>query len=362
MAYRTGRRIVEMVNEDLKPSDILTRKSFLNAIVANSAIGGSTNAPIHLAAIARHVGVELSLDDWQTYGHKVPLLVDMQPAGRFLGEDFHRAGGIPAVLATLLEQGLIHGQEKTVSGLTVEENIRDARILSTEVIRPFTDPLKEEAGFLVLRGNLFDTAIMKTSVIGETFRERYLQNPKDPNAFEGRAIVFDGPEDYHHRIDDESLAITEQDILVMRGTGPIGYPGAAEVVNMRPPNYLIRQGVLTLPCIGDGRQSGTSASPSILHVSPEAAVGGNLAILQTGDRLRIDLVARRVDVLISDDEIAQRHAALVAAGGYAFPPSQTPWQAMHRSNVGGLDTGMVLEQATSFQKVSQTMGLPRDNH
>lgn len=361
MAYRTGLRIVEMVHEDLKPSDILRRENFLNAIVVNSAIGGSTNAPIHLAAIARHAGVELSLDDWQAYGHDVPLLVDMQPAGRFLGEDFHRAGGIPAVVNTLMGAGLIHAAAPTVTGRSIGENVRNARIHSPDVIRPFDEPLMASAGFIVLRGNLFDSAVMKISVISAKFRERFLSNPDDPEAFEGRAFVFDGPEDYHERIDDPALGITDRDVLVMRGTGPIGYPGAAEVVNMRPPQYLIKQGVDALPCIGDGRQSGTSASPSILNAAPEAAAGGNLAILETGDRLRVDLAKGRVDLLLPEDKIALRWVDLTQAGGYRFPASQTPWQQIQRGMVGGLDEGMVLEPAVSFQRISQT-GFPRDNH
>jgi dihydroxy-acid dehydratase len=362
IAYRTGVRIVGMVEEDLRPSSIMTRDAFLNAIVVNSAIGGSSNAPIHLAAIARHMGVELSLADWQKYGLDVPLLVNLQPAGEFLGEDFHHAGGIPAVVATLMAQGLIREHALTVNGRTIGDNNRDAVVMNPDVIRPFDRPLKASAGFLVLSGNLFDSAIMKTSVIGEEFRTRYLSNPADPGAFVGRAFVFDGPEDYHRRIDDEAMGITECDVLVMRGTGPIGYPGAAEVVNMRPPAYLIKAGVKTMPCIGDGRQSGTSASPSILNASPEAAAGGNLAILETGDRVRVDMRQGRVDVLIEATEIARRRAALEAAGGYAYPVSQTPWQQMQREQVGQLDSGMVLEQAVAYQRVAEVAAVPRDNH
>ncbi|WP_225206471.1 IlvD/Edd family dehydratase [Novosphingobium huizhouense] len=361
-AYHTGKRIVDMVREDLKPSDILTLEAFHNAIVVNSAIGGSTNAPIHLAAIARHIGVELPLTDWQDKGHKVPLLVNLQPAGEYLGEDYYRAGGVPAVVAQLMGQGLIAEQAMTVNGHTIGDNCRDATIEDERVIRRFEDPLREDAGFLVLTGNLFDAAIMKTSVISEEFRERYLSNPDDPEAFEGPAVVFDGPEDYHHRIDDPSLGITAATMLFMRGAGPIGYPGAAEVVNMRPPAYLITEGVSALPCIGDGRQSGTSGSPSILNASPEAAAMGGLALLQTGDRVRLDLRKGRVDVLISDAELAERRAALEAAGGYAYPASQTPWQEIQRSVVGQLNTGAILEGADKYQRIAQTMGLPRDNH
>jgi len=361
-AYHTGKRIVAMVAEDLKPSDILTREAFLNAIVVNSAIGGSTNAPIHLAAIARHIGAELSIDDWQTYGLRVPLLVNLQPAGEYLGEDYYRAGGVPAVVAELMKHGLIHEQALTANGRSIGDNCRDATIEDERVIRPFTQPLKAEAGFLVLRGNLFDSAIMKTSVISEEFRARYLSNPDDPNAFEGPAVVFDGPEDYHARIDDPALNITDSTLLFMRGAGPIGYPGAAEVVNMRPPAYLIREGVHALPCIGDGRQSGTSGSPSILNASPEAAAMGGLALLRSGDRVRIDLNKGTVNVLVSDAELAERRAALAATGGYVYPQSQTPWQAIQRAVVGQMETGAILEGAEQFQRIAQTRGLPRDNH
>ncbi|NLS28736.1 L-arabonate dehydratase [Sphingomonas sp. S2M10] len=361
-AYRTGKRIVDMVHEDLKPSDILTREAFLNAIVVNSAIGGSTNAPIHLAAIARHVGAELALDDWQTHGHKVPLLVNLQPAGEYLGEDYYRAGGVPAVVAQLMQQGLIHEHAITANGKTIGDNCRGATIEDEKVIRTFDKPLVNEAGFIVLRGNLFDAAIMKTSVIGPEFRDRYLSNPNDPEAFEGPVVVFDGPEDYHHRIDDPATGITPDTLLVMRGAGPIGYPGAAEVVNMRAPAYLIREGVHALPCIGDGRQSGTSASPSILNASPEAAAMGGLALLQTGDRVRIDLNRGTADVLIPADALAERRRALAEAGGYAYPASQTPWQAIQRAVVGQMNTGAILEGAEQFQRIAQAHGVPRDNH
>ena len=361
-AYRTGRRIVEMVAADLKPSDILTRDAFHNAIVVNSAIGGSTNAPVHLAAIARHIGVDLPLKEWETVGHRVPLLVNLQPAGEYLGEDYYRAGGVPAVVAQLMTAGLVREGTITVNGRTLADNCRGAAILDERVIRPFDRPLTAEAGFLVLSGNLFDAAIMKTSVIGEEFRSRYLSNPEDPEAFEGPIVVFDGPEDYHRRIDDPALGITPATMLFMRGTGPIGYPGAAEVVNMRPPAYLITEGVSALPCVGDGRQSGTSASPSILNASPEAAVMGGLALLRTGDRVRIDLKTRTVDVLIDDGELAARRRELEVQGGYAFPRSQTPWQEIQRSLVGQLATGAILEGSEKFQRIAQTSGLPRDNH
>jgi xylonate dehydratase len=361
-AYLTGKQIVEMVAADRKPSDILTRAAFINAIRVNSAIGGSTNAPIHLNALASHIGVELSIDDWQTYGLDVPLLANMQPAGEYLGEDYYRAGGVPAIVAELMRHGLIEDSALTANGRTLGENCRDARILDHDVIRPFEKPLKKKAGFTVLRGNLFDSAIMKTSVIDDAFRARYLSNPSDPDAFEGRAVVFDGPEDYHARIDDPSLAIDERTLLFMRGAGPVGYPGAAEVVNMRPPAMLIRSGVHHLPCIGDGRQSGTSGSPSILNASPEAAVGGGLALLKTGDRVRIDLRRGEANILISDEELAARRRALQAAGGYPVPPSQTPWQEMQRTAITQADTGAVLKDATKYQRLAQTVGVPRHNH
>jgi dihydroxy-acid dehydratase len=361
-AYETGKRIVWMVKEDLKPSDIMTRDAFLNAIVVNSAIGGSTNAPIHLTALARHMGVELPLSDWQTFGHKVPLLVNLQPAGEYLGEDYYHAGGVPAVVGELIRQGLIREDAITANGCTIGQNCGHATIEDEKVIRPFASPLMQDAGFIVLSGNLFTSAIMKTSVISPEFRARYLSNPDDPEAFEGPAVVFDGPEDYHRRIDDPALGITTETLLFMRGVGPIGYPGAAEVVNMRPPAYLILEGVHALPCIGDGRQSGTSGSPSILNASPEAAAMGGLALIRTGDRVRIDLGGGTADVLIADDELERRRIQLVEAGGYAYPKSQTPWQAIQRSLVGQLETGAILEGAETFQRLAQTAGLPRDNH
>ena len=362
IAYLTGKRIVEMVHEDLKPSDILTPDAFHNAIVVNSAIGGSTNAPVHITALARHSGVDLPIETWQTEGHAVPLLVNLQPAGTYLGEDFHQAGGVPAVINQLMTRGLIREDAMTVNGRTLGENCRTAEILLPDVIRTMDAPLVEDAGFLVLTGNLFDNAIMKTSVIADEFRQRYLSNPGDPNAFEGPAVVFDGPEDYHHRIDDPATGITERSILFMRGAGPLGYPGAAEVVNMRPPAHLIREGVHALACIGDGRQSGTSGSPSILNASPEAAAGGNLALLKTGDPVRVDLNSCRVDVLISDVELADRRAALDATGGFVIPPSQTPWQELQRATVGQLGTGAVLEPAVKYHRIIDKFGNPRDNH
>jgi dihydroxy-acid dehydratase len=363
MAYLTGRRIVDMVREDLKPSDIMTRASFENAIVVNSAIGGSTNAPIHLNAIARHLGLDLTNDDWQRFGLHIPLLVDLQPAGRFLGEDFHRAGGVPGVIAELMAAGALpNPQALTVSGLTIAEAYAGAQVDDPEVIRPFAQPLKPAAGFLNLKGNLFDSAIMKTSVIAAEFRDRYLSNPDDPDAFEGRAIVFEGPEDYHHRIDDPALEIDARCILVIRGTGPIGYPGSAEVVNMQPPAALIKQGITTLPCIGDGRQSGTSGSPSILNASPEAAAMGGLALVRTGDRIRIDLRLGKADLLVPQAELDARRAALVAQGGFPCPDHQTPWQEIQRGMVDQLADGMVLKPALKYQRIAATKGVPRDNH
>jgi len=361
-AYRTGLQIVEMVKADRRPSDIMTRDAFLNAIAVNSAIGGSTNAPIHLAAIARHMGVELELDDWQTVGLDVPLLVNLQPAGEYLGEDFYRAGGVPAVVSELIRHSLIREGALTANGRSIGDNCRAATIEDEKVIRPFDQPLKARAGFLVLRGTLFDSAIMKTSVISDEFRRRYLSDPNDPEAFEGKVAVFDGPEDYHHRIDDPALGIDDRTILVMRGAGPIGYPGAAEVVNMRAPDYLIKAGVTSLPCLGDGRQSGTSGSPSILNASPEAATGGGLALLESGDRVRIDLRKGIADILLPADEIERRRAMLAAKGGYSYPPSQTPWQEIQRALVGQMESGAILEGSEKFQRIDQSMGIPRDNH
>jgi dihydroxy-acid dehydratase len=360
IAYETGRRAVDIVREDLKPSDILTRQAFENAIIACSAIGGSTNAPIHINAIARHVGVPLDIRDWETLGYDVPLLVNMQPAGHYLGEEYYRAGGLPAVLHELLLAGRIHSDALTVNGKRIGENVAASKSENADVIRPYSNPLKPRAGFKVLSGNLFDTAIMKTSVISEEFSRRYLSDAKDPNAFEGRAVVFDGPEDYHRRIEDPSLEIDDRTMLFMRGVGPIGYPGSAEVVNMQPPAALIKKGVTSLPCIGDGRQSGTSASPSIVNASPEASVGGGLALLKTGDRVRIDLNKGTADILISENELSQRRLALQKAGE-TYPPSQTPWQEIQRSMVEQLAEGMVLRPALKYQRVAQKY-VPRDNH
>ena len=321
MAFETGRRIVGMVQENLRPSDIMTKQAFENAVVAAAALGASSNCPIHMVAIARHMGVEHSLDDWQRLGPAIPLLCDVQPAGRFLGERFHRAGGVPAVLKELLGAGKLHGDAMTVTGKTLAENLKDVPDGEREVIRSYSAPMMQAAGYVVMSGNLFDSAVMKISVIDQEFRRRFLSNPDRPNVFEGKAIVFEGPEDYHHRIEDPDLGVEEQSVLIIRNCGPVGYPGSAEVVNMQPPAALMKQGVMTLPTRGDGRQSGTSGSPSILNVSPEAAVGGGLALLQTGDRIRIDLNTRKVDVLLAPGELASRRAAWV-------PPkllNMTPW-------------------------------------
>jgi len=358
MAYFTGRRIVEMVNEDLKPSDILTRGAFENAIVAASALGASTNCPPHVTAIARHAGVELDIKDWDRVGYDIPLLCNVMPAGEYLGEEFHRAGGVPAVMHELLKAGKLAAEAKTVNGRSIGENYAHTEASDRRVIKPYQEPMLHEAGFAVLSGNLFESAVMKTSVISDEFRKRYLENPKDPGAFEGRAIVFEGPEDYHHRINDASLKIDADCMLFIRGVGPIGYPGAAEVVNMLPPDALVKQGITMLPCIGDGRQSGTSGSPSILNASPEAAVGGGLALLQTGDRVRIDLGRRTADILIDAAEIEKRHKAWK-------PPQlehQTPWQELQRMTIGQLQTGACLDFAVKYQRIAQSKGLPRDNH
>lgn len=362
MAFRTGRQIVELVRVDRRPADIMTREAFENTIVLNSAIGGSTNAPIHLAAIARHLNVPLDMQDWQDLGYEVPLLVNMQPAGEYLSEEFYRAGGVPAVMGELLRAGLIpHPDAVGINGKSIRENYSGREIEDEDVIRPVSRPLVENAGFLNMTGNLFDTAIMKTSVIDRDFRHRYLSNPDDPNAFEGRAIVFDGPEDFHRRIDDPATNIDADCILVMRGAGPAGYPGGAEVVNMRPPAYLIAKDIPSLPCLGDGRQSGTSGSPSILNASPEAAVGGRLAILRDGDRIRVDLNSSRVTVDLTEAEISERLSALAADGGYKVPESQTPWQDYFRQHVRQFSEGMVMDNVDAFRDVARK-GVPRDNH
>jgi len=358
MAYATGRRIVGMVAEDLRPSRIMTRAAFDNAIVAASALGASTNCPPHVTAIARHMGVELAVADWDRIGYDIPLLVNLMPAGEYLGEEFHRAGGVPAVMHQLLLAGKLQSEALTVNGRTVAQNYAQTPIKDLGVIRSFSEPLLPQSGFAVLSGNLFDAAVMKTSVISPEFRKRYLQNPVDPEAFEGRAIVFEGPEDYHARINDPELAIDADCILFIRGTGPVGYPGAAEVVNMLPPDALVRQGITLLPCVGDGRQSGTSASPSILNASPESALGGGLALLRTGDRVRGDLARRTANMLVGEVELASRRATWRPAQ----LEHQTPWQELQRAHVGQLSTGACLDFAVKYQRISTSKGLPRDNH
>jgi dihydroxy-acid dehydratase len=353
ISYETGRRIVGMAYEDLKPSKILTRQSFLNAIAAIAAIGGSTNAQPHLVAMARHAGIDLTPDDWMKYGRDLPLIVNMQPAGKYLGERFHRAGGVPAVLSELLRVGKIDGGALTVTGKTLAQNIQGRKSADADVITSYDKPVQEKAGFLVLKGNLFDFAIMKTSVISAEFRKRYLGSG---DSFECRAVVFDGSTDYHERINDPSLGIDENTILVIRGSGPLGWPGSAEVVNMQPPDALIKRGIMSLPTLGDGRQSGTSDSPSILNCSPESAAGGGLAWLRTGDRIRIDLAKGTCDALVSDDEIARRKKE----GLPAVPESATPWQELYRSTVGQLDRGAVMEMAVKYRGVARKT--PRHNH
>ena len=356
VAYESGRRIVELVLAGITPSQIMTRAAFENAIIANSAIGGSTNAPIHINAIARHMGVPLDIKDWQTVGHEIPLLVNMQPAGEHLGEGYFRAGGLPAVMHEVFKAGKGHPGAMTVNGRTIGENYAETPTQDSSVIRSFEDPLMHDAGFLVLGGNLLDAAVMKTSVISDEFRARYLSRPGQENVMECRAIVFDGPEDYHARINDPDLNIDENCILVIRGCGPVGYPGSAEVVNMQPPDALIRAGIRELPTLGDGRQSGTSGSPSILNAAPESAVGGGLAILRTGDLIRVDLNASTIDMLVPEEELRARQAAYE-------PPSldhHTPWQEIYRAHVGSLDTGGVFEMATKYQDVKRY--IPRESH
>ena len=360
ISYATGKRIVEMVSEDLKPADIMTREAFENAIVVNSAIGGSTNAPIHLNGIAKHLGIELDNDDWQKIGLNIPLLVNLQPAGEYLGEDYHRAGGVPAVVNQLLSKNLLpHPSALTANGKSMGENCKNKETINKDVIKPIEAPMLKNAGFINMKGNLFESAIMKTSVISEEFRQRYLSNPQDPNAFEGRAIVFTGPEEFHETIDDPSLNIDENCVLIMRGAGPIGYPGGAEVVNMRPPSYLLEKGVHSLPCIGDGRQSGTSGSPSILNASPEAADGGGLALLKNNDMVRVDLNKCTVDVLIDEAELKIRKEKL--DDSFLKPESQTPWQDIFREKVNPFSQGMTLKGADKHRNIAKRH-LPRDNH
>jgi dihydroxy-acid dehydratase len=356
MAYHTGRRIVEMVHEELRPSQIMTRAAFINAIVTNTAIGGSTNAPPHLQAIARHLGVELSVQDWQDHGYDIPLLVNMQPAGEFLGESFHRAGGVPAVMGELMKVGKLDGSVMTVTGKTMAQNLAGKESEDLKVIKTVAEPMREHAGFVVVKGNLFESAVMKTSVISKDFRERYLSKPGEENVHTGRAVVFEGPEHYHAAINEPGLQIDANSILFIRGVGCVGYPGSAEVVNMQPPDAVIKQGIQHLPTVGDGRQSGTSESPSILNASPESVVGGGLAYLQTGDTVRLDLNEGTMNALVPPAEWASRKAAWTAPK----IEHQTPWQQIYRENVGQLAEGGCLELATNYQKIYRV--LPRDNH
>lgn len=359
MAYHTGFRAVGLVLEDLRPSKIMTKKAFKNAIVATSALGGSSNAPVHMAAIAKQIkGIDIKLDDWQQYGQDIPMLANCQPAGEYLGEDFYRAGGVPALMGELSKAGLVEPQALTVTGLTIGQNYQGCESENTNVIRSAADPLMEKAGFVIMRGNLFDSAVMKKSVIGDNFRKKYLSDPDNPNSFTARAIVFEGSEDYHHRINDPALNIDENCILVIRNCGPIGYPGSAEVVNMLPPSYLVKKGINELPCIGDGRQSGTSASPSILNCSPEAAIGGGLALLKTGDMISVDLNNNTVDLLATDNEIAERRETLI------LPElvNQTPWQEIYRKTVGQLEDGAVMELDGEHENIIEKHGTPRHSH
>ena len=358
ISYETGKRIVEMVFEDLTPSKIMTKKAFENAIVVASAIGASSNCPPHLAAIAKHMGVKLNLDDWQKLGHDIPLLVNCKPAGDHLMERFHRGGGIPAVMQELLNQKRLHGSVMTVSGKTLKQNLNVKINVDRDVIKTFDDPVVENAGFIVMRSNFFNSAVMKTSVISEEFRERYLSNPDHPNVFEGKAVVFEGPEDYHHRINSSKLKIDEHSILIVRGCGPVGYPGSAEVVNMQPPDRLLKQGINALPTLGDGRQSGTSESPSILNVSPESAIGGDLAIVKTGDKIKIDLNKRRVDLLISPNEFKKRRK------NKKIPKlkNQTPWQDLARTYVGQLEDGACFNSREAYLDIAKKKGMPRNSH
>ena len=358
ISYETGKRIVGMVHEDLTPSKIMTRKAFENAVVVASAIGGSSNCTTHLSAIAKHMGIKFDLSDWQKLGHNIPLLVNCQPAGEYLMESFHRAGAIPAVMKELIKNKKLHTNIKTVTGKTVGENLRRKVDVDNKVIKSFKNSLAEKAGFLVMKSNFFSSAIMKTSVISKEFKERYLSNPKHPNVFNGKAVVFEGPEDYHKRLNSKKLKIDENSILIVRGCGPVGYPGSAEVVNMQPPDRLLKKGISHLPTLGDGRQSGTSESPSILHVSPESAVGGDLAIVKTGDKMTIDLNKRRVDLLISQLEFKKRRK-----NKKSFKPNnQTPWQEIFRNTVGQLEDGACINSRGKYLDVSHTKGLPRDSH
>jgi len=358
ISFETGKRIVKMVHEDLTPSKIMTKEAFENAIFVASAIGASSNCPPHLTAIARHMGIDLDIENWEKLGHDIPLLVNCQPAGEHLMEGFFKAGGIPAIMQELMKNSKLHKNVMTVTGKTIEENLNIKIDVDGNVIKSFKNPLVENAGFIVMKSNFFSSAVMKTSVISEEFRKRYLSNPKNPNIFEAHAVVFEGPEDYHKRINDEDLKIDENSILMIRGCGPVGYPGSAEVVNMQPPDRLLKKGINTLPTLGDGRQSGTSESPSILNVSPESAIGGALSIVNTGDKIKVDLNNSRIDLLISDEEIENRKKNV------KIPKlkNQTPWQEIARSLVGQLETGACLETESMYLDITNTKGIPRHSH
>ena len=358
MAYDTGLRSAQLVEKDIKPSDIMTREAFQNAIVTASAIGASTNAPPHIIAIAKHLNIKLTLDDWEKWGEEIPLLVNLQPAGDHLGEGFFQAGGVPVVMKELSKQNKINNGAMTVTGKTVADNLANIKKTENEIIKNYEAPMKDKAGFLVLRSNFFDTAIMKMSVVSEEFKKRYLSDSEHPMQFTARAIVFDGPEHYHNEINNPELNIDENCILIIRGCGPIGYPGSAEVVNMQPPDHLLKKGISALPCLGDGRQSGTSESASILNVSPEAAAGGKLAIIQNNDLVKVDLIEKRVDVMIDQSVIDERMQKVQ----FKFPANQTPWQEIARNYVGQLSDGACLNMKEEYFDVSKTKGIPRDNH
>ena len=358
ISYKTGKRIVEMVHEDLTPSKIMTKKAFENAVYVASAIGGSSNCPPHLTSIARHMGIDFGLDNWGKLGHGIPLLANCQPAGEYLMEGFFKAGGVPAIMQELMRNNKLNKNAMTVTGKTIEENLKININVDKDVIKTFKNPLVKNAGFIVMKSNFFSSAVMKVSAISLEFRKRYLSNPKNPNVFETNAVVFEGPEDYRSRINDENLNIDENSILMIRGCGPVGYPGSGEVVNMQPPDRLLKKGINTLPTIGDGRQSGTSESPSILNVSPESAIGGSLLIVKTGDKIKVDLNNSRIDLLISDEEIANRKKNI------KIPKlkNQTPWQEISRSLVGQLETGACLETESVYLDITNTKGMPRHSH
>ena len=358
ISYKTGQRIVNMVRENLTPSKIMTKKAFENAVVVASAIGGSSNATTHLLAIAKHMGIKFDLSNWQKLGHKIPLLVDCQPAGKYLMEGFYKAGGVPAVMKELIKNKKLNIKVKTVTGKNLGQNLKSKIKVNSKVIKTFKKNLSQNAGFLVLKGNFFNSAIMKTSVISDEFKKRYLSDRDRPNSFICKAVVFEGPEDYHKRINSKKLNIDEKSILIIRGCGPIGYPGSAEVVNMQPPDALLKKGVNALPTLGDGRQSGTSESPSILHVSPESAAGGDIGIIKTGDKIKIDLNKKRVDLLISANEFKKRRSK----NKIKIINNQTPWQELSRLTVGQLEDGACIKTRSVYNRIVEKKGIPRHSH